>query len=132
MDWTHRCLIVPAEHVELVRALTLNLAGPGGSGMFTTPLSPTGEYPATHYISSGAIEKPFADLLPLVQVELDNSITVVPGNPDEIVTLAGNSGFETTLNQVKALLDSSDVSEQDPFTAMSRLGLQLVQQQDII
>lgn len=132
MDWTHRCLIVPAEQVELAKALTLNLAGPGGSGMFTTPLSPTGEHPATHYISSGAIEKPFADLLPLVQVELDNSVTVAPGNPDQIVTLAGNSGFEITLNQVKTLLDSSDVSEQDPFTAMSRLGLKLVQPQDII
>ena len=127
MSWVHRCLIVPAEHVELARVLCATLAGPGGSGMFTTPLSPTGQEPATHYISSGAIEEPFAQLLPLAEFPADAEPVIYPGQPELIAQMAVAQGMVVTPEQVQALLAASDVTEQEAFTALARLGLQIVQ-----
>ena len=127
MSWVHRCLIVPAEHVELARVLCATLAGPGGSGMFTTPLSPTGQEPATHYISAGAVEEPFAQLLPLTEFPADAEPVIYPGQPDLIAQMASAQGMTVTPEEVRALLAASDVSEQEAFTALARLVLQIVQ-----
>ncbi len=64
-------MIVPVDHVDLARSLCATLAGDGGSGMFTTALSATGDDPPTHYISSGLIESDFSDLLPLIELPAD-------------------------------------------------------------
>lgn len=114
--YVQRCLIVPAPYAPLARALCNGLApGGSGSGMLATPVSATGSLPATHYISAGMIEDQFAALLPLGDA---------PGQPETIVALAAGA---VTLAQAKALLSAIDVTEQDPFTAMSRLGLMLIQ-----
>ena len=63
--WRHRTLIVSADHAALARNLCAALAGPAGKGMFSTALSASGLYPATHYISAGLIAEPFAAILPL-------------------------------------------------------------------
>ena len=127
MSWVHRCLIVPAEHAELARMLCESLAGPGGAGMFTTPLSPTGQEPSTHFISAGAIEEPFAQQLPLIEFPADTEPVIHPGQPKLIAHLAAAQGMEITLEQVQALLAASDVSEQEAFAALARLGLQIAQ-----
>lgn len=127
MSWVHRCLIVPAEHVELARVLCATLAGPGGSGMFTTPLSPTGQEPATHYISAGAVEEPFAQLLPLTEFPADAEPVIYPGQPDLVTQMATAQGMAVTPEEVQALLAASDVTEQEAFTALARLGLQITQ-----
>lgn len=127
MSWVHRCLIVPAEHVDLARVLCETLAGPGGAGMFTAPLSPTGQEPSTHFISSGAIEEPFAQLLPLLTFPPDAEPVLLPGQPELIAHLAAQQGMTVTPEQVQALLVASDVSDQEAFTALARLGLQIVQ-----
>ena len=46
--WTHRTIIVPDAVVIPARMACEALAGSGGSGMYSVPLSPTGELPATH------------------------------------------------------------------------------------
>ena len=61
--WTHRTIIVPDAVVAPARLACEALAGAGGSGMYSVPLSPTGELPATHWASSGPIEQEFADML---------------------------------------------------------------------
>ena len=114
MSWVHRCMIVPTEHVELARKLCETLAGPGGAGMFTTPLSTTGDDPATHYISSGLIESDFADLLPLGST---------PGQPDVVHSLALQTGMSVSIDDITRLLAAVDVSEQPPAEALERLGL---------
>ena len=106
MDWIHRCLIVPDALVAQARTLAESLAGPSGAGMWTTGLSADGTSPATHWISAGLIDKPFADLL---------------SSPDALSVAAG-----VPLADTQALLDACDVSEDDAFTAMDRLGLKLV------
>lgn len=114
MSWVHRCMIVPAEHADLARSLCATLAGDGGTGMFTTALSPTGTEPATHWISSGLIESEFADLLPL---------SSTPGQPDVVHSLALQSGMSVSVDDVTRLLAAVDVSEEPPAEALGRLGL---------
>ena len=113
MRYVHRCIIVPAEQSELARVLCETLAGPGGSGMFTTPLSPTGQEPVTHYISSGMISIEFAAMI-----------------SDPQVMLAGCEamGLPVSIEQCEAILGAADVSEDSPFAAMARLGLMTLAQ----
>ncbi len=121
MSWQHRCMIVPTEHVDLARALCAALAGEGGSGMFTTALSPTGTEPATHWISSGLIESEFADLLPLLSVDVTDA--PLAGHPDHVCTLAHDAGMAVSYDDIVRLFSAVDVSEQPPAEALDRLGL---------
>ena len=133
--WTHRTIIVPAVFADAARAACAGLAGPGGSGMFTTPLSPTGEAPPTHYISSGLIEAPFADLLPLTSVNYAEngtpSVETRPGNVALTVQLAGDAGLPITEAEVSALLAAVDVSDQVAEDALARLGLKIISTPEI-
>ena len=133
--WTHRTIIVPAPIAEPARAACAGLAGPGGSNMFTTPLSPTGEAPPTHYISSGQIEDQFADLLPLTSVTHGEdgtpSTETRPGNVALTAQLAAEAGLPLTEAEVTALLFAVDVSEQSAEAALARLGLRIIIEPEI-
>lgn len=128
--WTHRTIIVNADQVELARSLCATIAGPAGEGMFSTPLSATGLFPATHYISSGLIEAPFADLLPLTSVTYGEdgtpSTSTRPGNVALTAQLAAEAGLTISEAEVAALLAGVDVSEQKAEEALSRLDLRLI------
>lgn len=108
MDWTHRTIIVPAPYAAAASAACEHLAGAGGTGMFTTPLSPTGELPATHYISSGLIEQSFADLL---------------ANPDALTAVATQAGIDP--GPLVAIVATADITAEPADVALARLGLQL-------
>ena len=133
--WVHRTIIVPAALVDAARAACAGLAGPGGSGMFTTPLSSTGEAPPTHYISSGLIEAPFADLLPLTVMTYGEdgtpSTSTRPGNVALTVQLAADAGLPITEAEVSALLSAVDVSAQPAQDALARLGLKIISTPEI-
>lgn len=128
--WTHRTIIVPATLVEAARAACAGLAGPGGSGMFTTLLSATGTLPASHYISSGLIEAPFADLLPLTTVTYGEdgtpSIETRPGDIALTAQLVAAAGLTITEDEASALLSAVDVSDQAAEDALGRLGLRMI------
>lgn len=123
MSWTHRCLIVPDSHVAFARELSATVAGASGTGMYTTPLSPTGELPATHWISAGLIQADFAGLMPLTTH--GDEITTTPGNAAVVAHLATKAGMSVTAAQVQALFDASDTTEQTHQQALDRLGLQM-------
>ena len=128
--WTHRTIIVSALIVEPARAACAGLAGQGGSGMFTTPLSPTGEAPPTHYISSGLIEDQFANLLPLTSVTYGedgmSSTSIRPGNVALTVQLAADAGLPFTEEGISMIFAAADVSEQPAEDALGRLGLRMI------
>lgn len=109
--WCHRTMIVPATIAPQVRAL-VDSFGPAAQGMWTTALSPTGAEPATHYISTGMIDRPFADMM---------------ASPHALQSGCAAMGIEVPLSMCEAILGAADVSEEEPFDAMARLGLQLVQ-----
>lgn len=125
--WTHRTMIVSAAVVEAARAACAGLAGTGGSGMFQTACSPTGSFPATHYISSGHIEDTFANLLPLTSVDAEGDVSTRPGDATTTATLAAQQGLPFTAVQIAGLYAAVDVSEQAAEAALRRLGLMLVQ-----
>ena len=126
----HRTFIVHAAVVGMARAMCVGLAGPAGDNMFITALSATGTAPATHFVSSGTISDEMAALLPLTTVTQDADgnaiVSTAPGDPAYVVELAAQAGITVTVEQVAGLLAAVDVSEQAPFAAMERLGLQMV------
>lgn len=130
---THRTLIVPAAVAENAKGLAKQF-GPAADGMWTTALSPTGELPATHYVSAGHIGTEFADFLPCKRVTHD-----AEGNAQIAETPANHAAFDAMAKAAKvaappkagfdALMAAVDVSDEDPWAAMTRLGLQMVQQE---
>ena len=130
MTYTFRTFIVPESVAKTARDMCADIAGPDGDGMFTTELSATGSAPATHFVSSGPISDEMAALLPLTTVTQDADgnaiVSTAPGDPAYVVELAAQAGITVTVEQVAGLLAAVDVSEQAPFAAMERLGLQTV------
>lgn len=126
---TYRTIIIPASEHAMSKQLCEGLAGEAGGGMFLTGLSPTGNEPATHYISAGHISDEMASILPCKHVAKDKDgkdvITVNPGLPDAVPALAAKAKITVTKAEVTALYSKIDVSDEDPFSAMDRLGLQM-------
>lgn len=124
-QWIHRNIIVPAVVVEQARQMCAGI--PGGDGMFTAPLSATGAEPATHYISAGLIWPQFADMLPLdVPATDDADAHRIPGDASKAATALPDAPIEA----LEALLAVVTVTDGDPFTALDRMGLQLVTASD--
>jgi hypothetical protein len=125
-----RTLICPAANVDLARAIATSF-GPGGEGMWTTPLSASGSDPATHYISSGYVPPEYGYLVPLQVWSQDQNgdwvlVGSEPGDPVAVYTAATAQGVVCTQADVDALFAAADVTEQEPFTAMGRLGLTII------
>ena len=95
-----RTLIVPDVNVGLARAIAASF-GPGGDGMWITPLSPTGYEPATHYISTGLVPPEYGYLVPCqtwTQGEDGDWIMTgeEPGNPEAVYAHCVETGVECT------------------------------------
>ena len=134
--YTHHTIIVPAAFQQLAQGLCEAIAeGDAGKGMFTTGLSTSGEFPATHYISSGHIEQQFADILPFTTVNQDGEglpdIHTRPGNVAAVEALAAQAGIDLPPGAIAALFAAIDVSAQGPFEAMARLGLSFSQESEV-
>ncbi len=126
--YTHRTIICPAAFQQLAQALCAAAAeGDAGKGMLTTGLSETGTEPATHYISSGPIAAEFGDLLPLTSFDEEGAPTTRPGDVATVEAIAAQAGIDLPAGTIAALFAAIDVTEQEPFTAMARTGLQIVQ-----
>lgn len=128
-----RTLIIPANQVEFARAVATSF-GSGGQGMWTTPLSSTGLFPATHYISSGYIAEEFAYMVPEQFWEQSEEGWVetgsTEGNPEAVYQSALAGGVECSLEDIQTLFAVADVTEQDPFVAMGRLKLIIINIED--
>lgn len=128
--YTNLTIILPAAAQALAQGLCVAAAGEAGAGMFTTGLSPTGEAPATHFISSGAVEAKFADILPLGTITTVDEVTTVErsaGDIDAVLGLAADAGVDVDMTTVQGLFAALDVTAQPPFVAMERLGLRLLE-----
>ena len=115
MNWKHRTIIVPIDLAEPARAACMALTGSASEGLFTTPLYSTEETP-THAISSGYIAGEFADLLPCGDQ---------PGNAEALLALLEDVEFPITIDELDGMLAMIDISEEEPYAAMARLGLSL-------
>lgn len=100
--------------------------------MWTTGLSATGAEPATHYISTGFIPPEFAHMVPeQFWVQDEDGVWVQtgsnPGNPVAVYEACVAAGMTVTLEQVEAVFAVADVTEQEPFVAMGRLGVMIIE-----
>lgn len=99
--------------------------------MWTTPLSASGNEPATHYISSGYIPAEFVSLSPCTTWALDAQGQWVqtdhyPGDAATVAFYAAQAGLKVTQAEIEGIFSRSDVSAQEPFIAMSRAGLKII------
>ena len=129
-----RTLIIPTAHVQLARDLAAAISPENASGMFTTAL--TDGQSVTHYISTGIVSDEFAAPLPLTAWARDEDgawvqVSHWPGMPEAIAEMAGqlDPPFAVTAEQIAAAFNASDISEQEPFVAMARMGLSLWQEE---
>jgi len=128
--YTNLTIIIPAAAQALAQGLCQAAAGEAGAGMFATGLSATGEAPATHFISSGAVESKFAAILPLSTITTVDEVETVSkttGNIEAVIQLAKDAGQAVDAKTIGGLFAALDVTAQDPFAAMERLGLRLLE-----
>lgn len=127
---TFATLIVTAADADTSRAIAAAF-GPGGVGMWTTPLSASGLDPATHYISSGYISAEYVALSPMATWEMSEQGNWVqtgyyPGDAATVYAFASQAGLPYTLAEIEGVFARSDVSVQEPFVAMGRMGLTII------
>lgn len=127
---TFATLIIQAQDAPLAREIAAAF-GPGGIGMWTTPLSASGLDPASHYISSGYIPQEFVSLAPSTtwtQDEEGNWIATdhYPGDAATVYAYASQAGIQCSLADVEGVFSRSDCSAQEPFVAMGRMGLTII------
>lgn len=124
-----RTLILTASVTPLAQRIAATLS-PAGSGMWITPLAPTAEGPATHFISTGYIGQEFAHMVPCQTWEQVDGEWVMtssePGSPEAVYQVCTAAGMEVTLEAVEVVFAGADVTAQEPFTALARLGLVMV------
>ena len=120
MAYVYLTMTVPAALQAQCNALSEAAAGAAGRNVWSTPFSPTGAEPATHYIASGAVGDDIAYLLT---------------HPDALAEATG-----MTLEQAQGLLDACDIMPLGQNTApegespnaetvqqpLDRLGLQFI------
>ena len=116
MSYLRRTIILPAAITSTCKGLTEALSGEAGVGMWTTGLSPTGVEPSTYYISTGMISDEFAAMI---------------ASPDTMFAACEAAGLPVTLTKCESILGKADVSDEEPFFAIARLGLILVQKEEI-
>lgn len=127
-----RTLLVTASDAPTARQIAETLAPVGGSRMWLAGLSPTGKPPATHYVSTGLIGPDFAAMVPCTFWANEDGVWTEtgsePGNAALVAMACGMAEppLVITEAEVQAIMDASDISDQEPFTAYSRLGLQLI------
>lgn len=123
-----RTMLIPDAIVAQVRSLADSF-GPAASGMWQTPLSPTGALPATHWISSGYIGDDFAAIMPYSHFDSSEPPVWITDAYDPAAFIALCALNEVTAPPVEVItqiMGMVDVSDQQPFAAMVRLGLKMI------
>ena len=125
-----RTLIVTAADAPTSRAIAMCF-GPGGAGMWTTAISATGGEPATHYVSSGFVPPEYAAMSVCTFWKTDDNggwieDSTYPGDAATVAAYASQGGLPLTTTQVQGIFNRSDVSDQEPFIALARAGLKLI------
>ena len=123
--YTQLTIILPKAAQALAQGLCVAAAGEAGIGMFVTGLNAKGTGAATHYISTGAVEAKFAAILPLSTID-GEEVTRSAGDVEAVIQLAKDAGQTVDAKTIGGFFAALDVSEQNPFEAMARLGLQII------
>ena len=133
-----RTMVVPAANAPLARQIAETVAPVAGLGMWQSMLSADGQEPVTHYVSTGYIGPEWEVLMPVqTWEEIDGVWTLTDAYPGDAVQLlaaiqAEDPDTTITLPQLVGLFATCDVTMQDPWVAFQRLGLQIVQAEEVL
>jgi len=125
-------LIVQADDAPLARLIAATLDPSGGVGMWTTGLAPNATDEPTHYISTGYVGGGWLRMVPVAEWEQDAEgawvmVSRTDGSPAAVVAGCDAAGVTVTLAEVAELFRDVDSTQQDPQTAVTRMGLVLCQ-----
>ena len=129
-----RTMIIPAAQQVLAQNIATSVKPVEGDGMWVTPLSAVASGVPSHYISTGFISPEWESLMPVQNWELqDGSWVMTSSSPGDAATL--HSILESvsagiSLAEVEEVFAAADVTMQEPFTAMERMGLVMVTESD--
>ena len=144
MSDVFRTMILVAADAPLVRSIADMFAG-SPQHMWQTGLSADGKAPATHYIATGYVPEGYQMMAPWQEWEWRQLASDRPGAWVMTFSYPGRSDIvqqvcqrpispddpsprvPCTLAQVEGAFQRSDMTSQDPWVAMGRLGLQIVQ-----
>ena len=145
MSDVYRCMIITAADAPLIRDIADMFAG-SPQHMWQTGLSADGKAPATHYIATGYVPEGYQVMAPWQEWEQNPETGQwvmtfsYAGRPD-IVWQACQQPIPDsdppqpkvpcTLAQVEGAFQRSDMTSQDPWVALGRLGLQIVQPEPV-
>lgn len=130
-----RTIIVPADHVDLARDIS-EAFGAAYADNFRTGLSADAKEPASHFVTTGYLGMAYVKSLPLHVYEQTGGawepVSSSAGDPANVYAwCADGQRVGCTAQQVVDLFDACDVTEQPPFTAFARMGLQIVQPENM-
>jgi hypothetical protein len=107
----YKNVIVADDQVELTRNIIVTVDPVGGYGFLGTGLSVDGNLPITFWITSGY---------------LTEETVAMMMSAEEMYTQAQDADMtDVTLAQCEAIMATADVTDDQPFIALARLGLQL-------
>ena len=145
MPDVYRTMILDAADAPLGRSIA-NMFANSDQHMWQTGLSADGKAPATHYISTGYVPEGYQVMAPCQWWEWQQPdpdqpgewklVDSYPGRPDIVYAACQQPIPDTdppqpvvpcTLQDVEGLFARADMTPQDPWVAMGRLGLQVAQ-----
>ncbi|HEY8386232.1 MAG TPA: hypothetical protein VIK82_08455 [Porticoccaceae bacterium] len=126
----HRTLLITTAYRDAALQLIVAAAGEGQAGMLQTPVQTAATYDEegneltpsilSHYMSTGLIDEPFADILPLD--EWDGKQYVRTREPDYEAIIAV-SGGTVTLEQLEPILAAAVITDEDWRVTLGNLQL---------
>ena len=141
MSDVFRTMILVAADAPLVRSIADMFAG-SPQHMWQTGLSADGRSPATHYIATGYVPEGYQVMAPWQEWEQNPETGEwvmtfsYPGQPEAVWqacqqpipdSAPPQPAVPCTLEEVEGAFQRSDLTSQDPWVALGRLGLQIVQ-----
>ena len=149
MSDVFRTMIITAADAPLIRDIADMFAG-SPQHMWQTGLSADGKAPATHYIATGYVPEGYQQMAPWQVWEWRSDPNTPDGEWVMTFSYAGRPDIvwqacqqpipdsdppqpkvPCTLAQVEGAFQRSDMTSQDPWVALGRLGLQIVQPEPV-
>lgn len=129
----HRTLLVTTAYRDTALQLIVAAAGEGQAGMLQTPVQTAATYDEegneltpsvlSHYMSTGLIDEPFADILPMD--EWDGEQYVRTREPDYEAIIAA-SGGAVTQEQLESILAAALITDEEWRVTLGRLELSIL------
>lgn len=126
----HRTLLITTAYRDAALQLIVAAAGEGQAGMLQTPVQTIATYDeegaeltpseVSHYMSTGLIDEPFADILPLDEWDGEQYVRTREPDFEAIIAVSGGS---VTQEQLEPILAAAVITEEPWQVTLGNLSL---------